>query len=388
MLAILLGASVSVMAGGIQRDMRCPNAHILGAGLFTKVCWACMFPVKLFGIEVFRGDNTAPDHSADRPFCACNFNFKTGAPAVIGTTLGMWMPTRIVELVRRPYCFPAMGGIQVASSATTMGGEMQTGYAQHSTIGTGEEYMDFFNVHYYAFQLFAILELLDMPRCTARGFNSFDLMFMGEAFPNWYDDTLSFMVQPEAVAFANPTAMMALPLDCVAASLREPVDKLFWAAGCWGSTYPYTGNVGNSALTINNSSLAAVRVMSLLARLQLMNRTMGNDTLCEPQKMKILTKSQYRFQMMFPVPESSSPPSGLNTHPPPDTGPTGDTTLGGRQVAQIDLKNLQGINKSCCHPIGMTTLKWGTWRSRPVTGEDQVYLVWQWIDCCLGKNVF
>jgi len=385
-LSLLVGGGAA-LAGGVQLDMRCPNAHILGAGLFNKVCWSCMFPVKMFGSVILSGDGSAPNKSADDIFCACGGDLKKGLPPRIGTTLGMWQPTRIVELVRLPYCFPAMGGVKLGDPKINMGGGQHTGYAQYPTSGASAKHMDFFNVHYYTFQLFALLELLDMPGCGPKAFASFDVMFMGEAFPNWYDDTLSFLVQPESVAFANPVAMMALPIDCIAASTTEPIDNMHWAVGCWGSVYPFSGNVGMSSQTINNSSLVGVRAMALMARLQLMRRTMGDDAACEAKKMPILLKSQYRMQMMFPTPESSAPPSGLNVSSPPQPAGQDDTTNGGTQVALVDMKTIPAVNKKCCHPIGDNVLKWGAWRSRPATGEDQVYLIWQWVDCCLGKSL-
>ncbi|WP_293652376.1 TraU family protein [Thiolapillus sp.] len=387
-LFVFLFTTGSALAGGVERDMRCPNANILGAGLFNKVCWSCMFPVKLFGRTVFRGDTSAPDKSATKTICVCGGDLKKGIPPRIGITLGMWQPTRIVELVRRPYCFPAMGGAQMGGDMYNMGGETHTGYQQQATQGVSSKRMDLFNIHYYVFQLFALLELLDMPGCGPKAFASFDVMFLGEAFPNWYDDKLSFLVQPESVVFSNPIAKVALPIDCIAASTNEPIDKLHWAIGCWGSVYPFTGNVNVSAHTINNSSLVGVRAMALMARLQLMQRTMGNDAACEAQKMPILVKSQYKMQMMFPVPESKSLGSYANV-PPPQTDPNQppeDNTNGGTQVPVVDPKSLPNINKHCCHNIGETDLKWGTWRSRPATGEDQVYLLWQWVDCCLGAS--
>jgi conjugal transfer pilus assembly protein TraU len=40
--------------------------------------------------------------------------------------------------------------------------------------------------------------------------------------------------------------------------------------------------------------------------------------------------------------------------------------------------------ENCCHYIGESQFKWGEWRNRPGTGEDFVYLIWRYTDCCLS----
>jgi conjugal transfer pilus assembly protein TraU len=34
------------------------------------------------------------------------------------------------------------------------------------------------------------------------------------------------------------------------------------------------------------------------------------------------------------------------------------------------------------HPIGQTTFAWGEWRVIPAVGEDAIYVLWRWHDCC------
>jgi conjugal transfer pilus assembly protein TraU len=36
------------------------------------------------------------------------------------------------------------------------------------------------------------------------------------------------------------------------------------------------------------------------------------------------------------------------------------------------------------HAIGETTFKWGAGRTYPGPGEDHLYLLWRWQDCCVG----
>jgi conjugal transfer pilus assembly protein TraU len=32
--------------------------------------------------------------------------------------------------------------------------------------------------------------------------------------------------------------------------------------------------------------------------------------------------------------------------------------------------------------IGESPLTWGEWRNIPAVGEDHLYLLWRWNDCC------
>ena len=180
------------------------------------------------------------------------------------------------------------------------------------------------------------------------------------------------MIQLESILFANPVALAALPVDCAAASAAEPIDELHWAAGCWGSVYPFYGNMILNSQTVNNASLTGVKALALMARLKIIERTVGADALCESKAMPILKKSQYRMQMLFPVAESDGGLGGVAG---------GDTTLGGTQVPAVDPR--ASLGGRCCHPIGKSTLLWGDWRTRPGTGEDFAFLLWQWRDCCV-----
>ena len=370
---LALGSQQTPAATEFLADVSCPNAGILGTSLFDNVCWSCLFPIRIAGFDALSGDTAAPPDANTSPVCVCGGNLAEGRLPMVGFSLGMWQPTRIMEIVRRPYCFPALGGIKMASTLATAGGELQAGIAGSDELGDEADKLGFWNFHYYSFPLLAILELLDVPTCNVGAFTSLDVMFMGEAFPNWYDDELSFLIQPEAVLFANPVALAALPVDCAAATGGNPIDRLHWAAGCWGSVYPYSGNTLLSSQRVNNASLVSVKALALMSRLGIIERTVGTDALCEMQPMPILKKSQYRMQMMFPVSESGDGAPG---------GAGGDSTLGGTQVPSVD--PAASIGRTCCHPIGMSTLRWGDWRTRPGTGEDFAFLLWQWTDCCIG----
>jgi conjugal transfer pilus assembly protein TraU len=370
--ALLASAFLAGPASGLQ--VACPDANVLGSGMFTNVCWSCLFPIRLAGLTLFGGDRGPPPDANGRPLCVCGGDLSQGRLPTVGFSLGFWQPTRILEVVRRPYCFPALKGTVLSGSFSTAGGARTVGGNIGPTGDSSAEEQGFYNFHYYSFPLLALLQLLNAPSCNVGGFDDLDVMFMGEAFPNWYNDELSLLVQPEAVLFANPVALAAMPIDCAAASAGRPMDSAFWVAGCWGSLYPSSGNLVPGNDPVSGSSLVASRAMALMSRLGLVERTVGPDAACGARKMPILKKSQYRLQMMFPVPETKGGPSLSSASPV-------DTTAGGTQVAAVDPS---GLMQGCCHPIGKADLLWGAWRTRPASGEDFVYLVWQWTDCCLG----
>ena len=308
----------------------------------------------------------------------------------VGFTVGLYVPSRIVEVVRKPWCFPTLFGADMGD-ANIMDGALNLGGPGHVSKKPGTPDYGLYTWHFYAFPLLEIFQILDLPQCNTDNYSSFDVMFISEGFPNWYDEELGFLIHPEALIFANPIAQAARLGDCTAASLPggEPLDSMFWSAGCWGSMYPLSGRIGSGSEP-QAASLAASRGMFLISRLGFLKRTVGEDTLCGGQKMPILKKSQYRVQQIFPVPESNNADPGDNP-PPPDinladagdpptaTEPTLDPAA--TQVPDINLNNVLG---GCCHGFGENTMLWGEWRTRPAVGQDFVYVLWRWTDCCAG----
>lgn len=126
-------------------------------------------------------------------------------------------------------------------------------------------------------------------------------------------------------------------------SVGEVSDAMWWCAGTWGTMYPLSGHEPNMGI-VKNTSLLGARAVAALHRRGLAYRTMGDDTLCEGRIDPMLPKSQYRWSMLFPRPEAES-----------------------------------------THLTGESVLKWGTARTIPGFGEDAIYILWRWNDCC---NVF
>lgn len=370
------------------KDLQCPDAELFGQKLITGVCWSCMFPVYLAGIQAMGGRVDRPSGASNDRVCMCSGSWADGELPTIGFTVGAFLPMRIVEVVRKPWCFPSLMGADMGD-ATVLDGSLAYGGSRRYKNNMDAEAHAMWSWHFYSFPLMEILQLLNLPQCNTDNYSSFDLLFLSEAFPHWYDSQLAFLVNPEAMLFANPIAQAATLADCTAASVDDPTNSLFWVAGCWGSHYPLTGHTGTGSAP-QTASLAASRALFLLGRLGFMKRTIGDDALCGGKKMPVLTKSQYRFQQLFPVPESGNADPGSNPPPPeintaragdPPTAAEVDLDPAATKVPNIRIGNVRG---GCCHALGENTMLWGEWRTRPATGQDFVYLLWQWTDCCAG----
>ncbi len=320
---------------GKKLDPLCPDGEVWSGKLITDICWGCLFPIRIAGGQW--GDGSVPHGVTDKTFCACDT--PTGIPE-LGLTLGLWSPARLIEIVRNPWCAPSLGGTMLNESAVSrlrlLGSGGQAEYDASET--------SFFNYHYYAFPLYILLDLFWDDRCNADGYRDFDLVYVSELDPTWNNDELAFFTNPEAVIFANPIAVAACAIDGVAATAGHPIDAMFWCAGTWGHLYPFSGVAYTSAGTdVRISSLLATRATAALHRRGLAWKTVGNDALCGGHIYPFIPKNQYRMTLFYPVAETTR-----------------------------------------AHAIGESTFRWGGAKAFPGPGEDHVYLLWRWQDCCAG----
>jgi conjugal transfer pilus assembly protein TraU len=158
------------------------------------------------------------------------------------------------------------------------------------------------------------------------------------------DTETQTLMHPEALVFANPIAQAACAFDCVKSSLSFPTDTLFWCAGCQGSMYPYSGNVGSHVGEVQGSLLIVNRILAKMHRLFLESETSGASALCSKRPMPIIKKTQYKTQMVYPRPQTDG--------------------------------------RNACAPLGRSTALWGSGLSYPYDGEDFMYVVWRKRNCC------
>lgn len=311
----------------------------------TDICWKCIFPIKIGGAPVAtQSQEDSPDVDSS-PVCVC-----PAPPPLfvrVGVSVSFWEPIRLLEVVREPYCFPTLGGVSLGSGVLAPRGTR----TEQAGAGLPNDNVKraFYQVHYFVYPLFSLLELLTNAACKDP--TGFDLAYVTELDPLWADDELAFILNPESVIFANPVAQLACAADCVAASAGFPLSPLFWCAGCQGSVYPLTGNVGNtrSGGGVGSSVLLAQRMLYKLHREGLLWGSAGPLAMCGKIPMPILPKGQYKTQLVHPIPE----------------------TIGAGAAHPF-----------CCQPLGRTTTLWGLGKEFPVKGEDFAYLIWRKRNCC------
>ncbi|WP_347990202.1 TraU family protein [Methylomonas sp. AM2-LC] len=337
--------------------------------MITSVCWTCLFPVRLFGTLTLFGDSMdVPDGAADEVVCSCEGK---GLLPDIGITAGAWLPAKLIEVVRKPYCSPALGGISFNNSVRLWGGHKET-------HGTGKD-KTYYNYHYWAFPLYVMMDLLVQTNCEPDGMRTMDMMYMSEVDPTWNYDELAFFINPEAIVFANPLAMASCVVDCAQSAIKKPNTSLWWCAGCWGNLYPFTGNIASDSSAPRDTSLLSARALAGLHRKGLAKKTYGNDALCRGVIAPMIPKQQYKFSMLFPVAEANSTIEKFNV-----TNTNGTPVLNADGTQKTETTYTPATN--CCHYIGVSPFLWGEWRTIPGSGEDYVYMLWRYTDCCLGAH--
>ena len=298
----------------------------------TDICWSCLFPITIAGLRVSASGEDTPN--TRQLFCTCARPFPR-----IGLPISFWEPVRLVDVTRTPYCLVNMGGIKMMETGVKSQGGVDNA---HQTQNTTRMRNSFYQVHWYVYPVLYWLEILVDFLCMEKG--DVDIAYMTELDPMWNDDETSLIINPEAALFANPIAQAACAADCLMASVGFGSDLLFWCAGCQGSMYPFTGSSSAHVGGVQGSLLALERMIAKLHREGLLWGTMGPEAYCNRYPMPIIKKSQYKTQMIFPIPSTGS-----------------------RQ----------------CHPLGRSEVLWGSGNEFPYSGEDFGYLIWRKRTCCM-----
>lgn len=335
----------------------CPNANIF-AGIFNQVCWSCFID----GFDIAGLNSSRPDGSSGSPICSCPGDF--GIPNY-GVKASHWSPTRINEVVQEPYCSPALGGIKLQDT------RYGQGFTDTSTPG---QEAGFLHYHYFSYPLMAMLELLILPDCMADDIIDFDLLYLSELDPTWNDDMLSILLNPEAALFGSPAALAWCSADCVMTTADNQSEGFYGCAGCDGLLYPFTGNVRPMPDPVAGSSLITQRTLASLHRKGLARKTIGSEAMCQRVYSPMIPRSQYKFSMLYPVPQATNRGESVFN------GVDSEGFAAGSMGSELDRYG------KCCHPMGMSTLRWCTAAGgRLPPGKDTafVYMVWNYVDCCI-----
>lgn len=287
------------------------------------VCWKCLFPLSIGNTQIVGGH--LPDtRNAALPIGQCGTR--------IGLNIGFWEPHAIVDVTDTPYCLVNLGGHQV-----NLGLKQSRGGQHHTEQG---EVGAFFHVHWYKYPLLNWLELITSVGCLQTG--DFDVAYLTELDPLWSDSEMSFVLNPEAVLFANPVAQTACAADSLSSTLQSlPMDSLFWCAGSQGSHYPLTGHVNAPVSPVQTALLLAERLNYKLHREGLLlDSSPDAGAICSEHLTPTIPKSRYRYEMVNQVAD------------------------GGH-----------------CYPAGASTLTWETGKIKPHTPDQYGFLVWRKRNC-------
>jgi conjugal transfer pilus assembly protein TraU len=323
-----------------NKSPSCPDAEVFGQKIITAVCWDCIFPISVAGNLLRVGDSDKqqpPEDATNDIACACPLSPNDPIP-VPGLTVSYWEPAKLVEMVRTPFCLPSLAGTKVQDTWRGMGGHGSTPKASQTGVTTSA----FYNGHYLSFPLFSLLNMMPYAPCNPDGYFDVAIQYMTEFDPTWNNDELALIVSFETLIFANPASLAACGVDATLATVHgRPSNSLFWCAGTWGGMYPSTGNVLANHGMINATSLASARMISKLHRIGMARQYVGDNAMCEAPYAPTIHKTQYKLSTFFPVVEAKQN-----------------------------------------HWIGEHVFRWGLGRSMPASGEDAVYLMYRFRDCC------
>ena len=304
------------------------------ANPITDICWSCMFPMRLGSGTMLALDQEDTSNSGGLG-CTCS------SPPRAGVKTSFWEPARRVDVTRTPYCFVSLGGVSIDPGIRAPEGEVR--------LQADNTRQSNWQAHWYVDPILYYLEVMLDDPCLETG--SFDVAYMTEIDPTWNDDELTMLLNPETFLFGNPIAQAACAGDCVLATAGFGSNELFWCAGCNGSIYPFNGHVQAHISMVQASSLVAQRMTAKLHREFLMWGTSGDDGLCGIYPQPVMDKTQYKYQMLYPIPQTEK--------------------IAGR----------------CCQPFGRSTAVWGAGKSYPYKGEDFAYMIHRKRNCCMGVGL-
>jgi conjugal transfer pilus assembly protein TraU len=301
----------------------------------NDICWRCMLPISIGSSAIVNTGSQRDIRNPSFPICYCG----TGFDARYGLSLGFWEPVKMMEVPRRNWCFPLLGGVQVK-------GPKKPDHGRGARQQQRQSSAVFYQAHDYTFPILYLLGVANGHPCLTQ--SAMDLGYVTELDPSWNDPSMSAIFNAEAVLFANPIAIAACAADCIAATVNFPLQPLFYCAGCQGSGYPQQGFVTHHNGGVDTSLLLSQR---LLAKLHKFNLAWAyhneNIALCGPVPKQIIDRRAYKTQMLYPTP------------------------------------NTRTFNGKCCQTLGETSITWNAGKEYPIGGEDFGYLFFRKRNCCL-----
>lgn len=265
---------------------------------FSTMCWSCIFPLYVAGVPLAQGvmpDNAGHLGAAALPVCVCPIPVPPFFR--VGITMSFFNPDKMFEVVKDPMCSPALG-IDLGASGSLM---MERGHKTDEKSEDEIEHLSTFQAHDILFAPFKALGVMVDSVCVESP-SVLDYLYVTEFDPMWQSSTLSTIINPEAVLLANPITQVACIADSAASLVFNPLDPLFWCMGSWGNAYPMNGQTIQSPNWTQAAGATAARLLYKMHRELLIWDESGRYTTCAKIPMPIWNKSNYRLQIMNPIP--------------------------------------------------------------------------------------
>ena len=216
-----------------------PAAHAECKSTFinpvTDIGWSCIFPMRIAGVQIVGGEETPG--KVNSPVCVCT----GGTIPKIGLRTSFWEPKRIIDTVSDPYCMMPLGTTLNSPKPGTLSGGLDE---------NGSSKRAFQQTHYYIFPAWKILDMFyDIPCLDDEGF---DVAMMTEILPQWNNDILSLIINPEALLFANP--ILASQQDTVASDSAKVATTAVAAPAATDSVAKDTTAAAGTAAVASASS--------------------------------------------------------------------------------------------------------------------------------------
>lgn len=317
--------SVSGLWSSSGRAAAMPECQGRFVNPITDVCWECIFPITIGNIPVAPGrESDTPNPSMPIQYCPMGIFYR------IGLAIGYWEPMALTDVTRSPYCMVNLGGFNMNVGSVGNGTGGQEGRAIPGA---------FYHVHWYKYPLTYWLNIITSMGCLQGG--DLDIGYLSELDPMWDSSSLSIIINPEAIVFANVIAQAACAADAAASLFGKAIDALFWCAGSQGSMYPFDGYVSNEFSPLQSSLLLSERMAFKLHRQGMIMNSIGQNTaVCFEYPSPIIPKSRWRYHLVNKYPDAGQ-----------------------------------------CHPLGRSVMRWETGKNMPNDRRNFGYLFWRKRNC-------
>jgi conjugal transfer pilus assembly protein TraU len=80
--ALWIGGAAADTVRDPVEEVDCDEASVFTGGLFTDICWDCVFPIRIAGSVLGGSSGDAPSGASNEPLCLCHD--PVGVPAFSG----------------------------------------------------------------------------------------------------------------------------------------------------------------------------------------------------------------------------------------------------------------------------------------------------------------